>query len=1089
MTGNQRLRQLFDRALDVPAAERARFLAEACADDSALQQRVLAMLAAADDEQFLAGPTGLGPTIAPPSAAAGEGPGTRIGPYKLLQQIGEGGFGVVFLAEQEQPVARRVALKIVKLGMDTRQVIARFEQERQALALMDHPNIARVLDAGATATGRPYFVMDLVKGAPIVEYCDKNRLTIDERLALFVQVCHAVQHAHGKGIIHRDLKPSNVLVATQDGRAVAKVIDFGIAKATSQKLTDKTLFTEHQQVIGTLQYMSPEQAAGSLDIDTRTDVYSLGVLLYELLTGSTPFDRRTLQDAMLGEVQRLIREVDPPRPSTRLSESHELLANIAAHRRVEPRRLGLLLRGDLDWIVMMALEKDRARRYGTADSLAADIARHLAGDPVVAAPPSRAYRLRKFVRRHRGPVVAGSLLAASLVAGVVAFAWQASIASAEARRAGLAETATQKRAAELQLVVDFQGSMLEQVDVTRAGMQLTDEVLAKFDAAMAKAELPPPVRERMVTEWRDGWQRLNATDLARTVIDHTILRPATAAVERTFAEQPTLAASMRQVLANLYRGLGMYDDALPLMSTALATLRTELGNDHLGTLLAIEDLALLQHDRGDAAAERALVDEALATARRTLGELAPFTLRAINNTALAMRSQGQFAEAEPWYREALAKTQQVYGRTHERTLAVQKNLGYLLGELGRLDEAEPMLQEAYDGYRATLGSDHPDTLGTGNNLAIVLQDVGKLAAAEPLLRQQLEVYRRLHGEEHPDTLRSLNNLGQLLKDLGRPGDAEPLFREALAVRLRRYGREHLNTLVPMNNLGLLLQEQGRLDEAEPFLREALELRLRLRGPDHPETLSSGNNLANLLLSRRQYDAAEPLMRDVLERRRRLLGDDHPATLTSINNLGMMLYLSNRHAEAEPVLREAVTRLAAKLGDSHQYTLQGMNNLGSVLMTLQRYDDAENMLRPALERQTSTQGAEHPGTLVTRISLAHLRNLQGRHADALALLEPIDGAMRRLAAARSTSSLPIFLVRRGRAMAGLATTTADFTAAEATLAEAWNLLTEAKQTQGREARACAQAHVDLHTAWAKIDSSPARAAEIAQWQARLDALGK
>ena len=430
---HNQLRRLFDKALDLPAAARPAYLDSKCGDDGELKQRLLAMLAAAADEHFLAAPTGAPAAAAaeaPAEAPLREGPGTRIGPYKLLQQIGEGGFGVVFLAEQSEPVARRVALKIVKLGMDTRQVVARFEQERQALAMMDHPNIARVLDAGATETGRPYFVMDLVKGSPIVHYCDQNNLTIDERLRLFAQVCQAVQHAHGKGIIHRDIKPSNILVGTQDGRPMAKVIDFGIAKATSQKLTDKTLFTEHQQVIGTLQYMSPEQAEGSLDIDTRTDVYSLGVLLYELLTGSTPFDKKTIQGAMFGELQRLIRETDPPRPSTRLLESTATIASIAAHRRIEPRRLGTLVRGELDWIVMKALEKDRARRYETANGLAMDVMRYLTGDAVVAAPPSATYRLRKFVGRNRGFVGAAGAVAAALLVGVIAFAFEANRAVA-----------------------------------------------------------------------------------------------------------------------------------------------------------------------------------------------------------------------------------------------------------------------------------------------------------------------------------------------------------------------------------------------------------------------------------------------------------------------------------------------------------------------------------------------------------------------------------------------------------------------------------------------------------------------------------
>ncbi|MEO6595182.1 MAG: serine/threonine-protein kinase, partial [Planctomycetota bacterium] len=347
------------------------------------------------------------------------------------------------MAEQQTPVVRRVALKIIKLGMDTRQVVARFEQERQALALMDHPNIARVFDAGATALGRPYFVMELVRGDPIVAFCDKQQLTIDERLELFAQVCSAVQHAHGKGVIHRDLKPSNILVGTTDGRPQAKIIDFGIAKATVQKLTDKTLFTEHRQVIGTLQYMSPEQADGSLDIDTRTDVYALGVVLYELLTGTTPFDTKTLTAAIYGELQRLIREVDPPKPSTRLSQSTDTIARIAAQRRVGPKRLGSLVRGEIDWIVMKALDKDRLRRYQTATSLGDDVRRFLAGDAVLAVPPSSLYRLRKFVRRNKATVIAALAVAAALLLGLIGFAWQAQVATAEANRAdGQARIAT-----------------------------------------------------------------------------------------------------------------------------------------------------------------------------------------------------------------------------------------------------------------------------------------------------------------------------------------------------------------------------------------------------------------------------------------------------------------------------------------------------------------------------------------------------------------------------------------------------------------------------------------------------------------------
>jgi serine/threonine protein kinase/WD40 repeat protein len=446
---NLNLRRIFDLALAADPADRPSVLAGECGADSALRRRIEAMLAAAENDQFLAEPTGHILQPPPPTvrSAAAESPGSLIGRYKLLQNIGEGGFGAVFLAEQREPVARKVALKIIKLGMDTRQVIARFEAERQALALMDHPHIARVIDAGATESGRPYFVMEYVKGDPIIAFADAHKLSIRERLELFTQVCQAVQHAHTKGIIHRDLKPGNILVSMSDGRPFARVIDFGIAKATGAmggRLTDKTLFTEHHQLIGTPEYMSPEQAEGSPDIDTRTDVYSLGVLLYELLTGATPFDADRLRSAAFAEMQRIIKEEDPPSPSLRLDRRlgtksgqkggagvppaapqpsgtpspKPSLDLVAAARRADPARLGLLIKGELDWIVMKALDKDRARRYETPSQLAADVQRHLAGEAVIAAPPSLGYRVRKFVRRNRGPVVATSLVAIVLVLGI-----------------------------------------------------------------------------------------------------------------------------------------------------------------------------------------------------------------------------------------------------------------------------------------------------------------------------------------------------------------------------------------------------------------------------------------------------------------------------------------------------------------------------------------------------------------------------------------------------------------------------------------------------------------------------------------------
>src|SRR5579872_2450 len=426
---DSRLEAILDAALQKETdAERAAYLEGACGLNADLRGRVETLLKAHDAAGGF-----LQATIN--SQSPHEGPGTVIGRYKLLQQIGEGGFGVVYMAEQLEPVRRKVALKIIKLGMDTKQVVARFESERQALALMDHPHIARVFDAGATDSGRPYFVMELVKGISIVEYADKNSLALRERLGLFVTVCQAVQHAHQKGIIHRDIKPSNILVTLHDGKPVPKVIDFGIAKATGQRLTEKTVFTEFRQIVGTPQYMSPEQAEMSgLDVDTRCDIYSLGVVLYELLTSTTPIEAAWLQTAGYVEMQRIIREEDPPPPSLRVSTLHEQLETVARRRRVEPRWLSRIFRGDLDWIVMKALEKDRTRRYATAGELAADIERHLRHEPVEASPPSIGYKLRKFARRNRTGVTAGLVVVCAVLAGLALATAGFVRASREARR-------------------------------------------------------------------------------------------------------------------------------------------------------------------------------------------------------------------------------------------------------------------------------------------------------------------------------------------------------------------------------------------------------------------------------------------------------------------------------------------------------------------------------------------------------------------------------------------------------------------------------------------------------------------------------
>lgn len=912
-----------------------------------------------------------------------EQPGSTVGRYKLMQKIGEGGFGVVYMAEQSQPVRRRVALKIIKAGMDTRQVIARFEAERQALALMEHPNIAKVLDAGATDQGRPYFVMELVNGVSITNYCDEAKLDMKERLDLFKDVCSAIQHAHLKGIIHRDIKPSNVLVTLHSGKPLVKVIDFGIARATNQKLTDKTLFTNFGQMIGTPTYMSPEQAVMSgLDVDTRTDVYSLGVLLYQLLTGATPLDEKTLRKAGFDEIRRMIREQEPPKPSTRLSTLADAVRlSVASSRQSNPQSLSKQLRGDLDWIVMKALEKDRNRRYESASDFAQDIDRYLNAEPVEAAAPTTAYKLKKYVQRHRGPVAVVAVIVLLLVGGIIG-------------------TATQAVRANRQAILAVQEADRADEEAARA-KQAEAEAIRRREDAERETALSKESIDFLIGMFEEA-DPANALGEDITVLE--VVGRAVDGMERRFKDRPLIKAELQSSLGNVLAALGRPGQAETLLRAAVHSSSRVVGEEHLVTLRFKNRLGYILHQQGAFNEAEQLYRDALEGRRELLGDQAPDTFSSSNNLGLLLMDRGKYVEAETLLSDALAGRRSKFGGKHTDTLTSINNLAILLMELGRYDEAENLFREALAGRRDILPDNHPSTRLTLNNLASLLQRRGNYSEAESLFREALLSAQEVLQENHPNILTSKNNLALLLKARGKYEEAETLYREVLEQRRDRLGELDPQTLNSFNNLGMLLLASGNYISAEPLLRKAYEGRRIKLGIDHPSVLESINNLAYLLLKRNELDAAEQLFREAaadmgvllgednpktltlidnhagvlktlgefdkaealyikaMDGRRRRLGEDHADVYTSISNLGALYFARGDFVKAEKYCHDAMLGLKRVLGEDNPTTIKSIENFGRVLLSRGEYYKAEQQFKEALERYRRLLGDKHLVTL-------------------------------------------------------------------------------------------------------------------------------
>ncbi len=856
------INELFDAALDLPAPERPAYLASACAGNPSLLQQVTQLLATHERAAHF-----LAPSDVPPST---------IGPYSIQRVLGEGGMGTVYLASQSEPIRREVALKIIKPGMGSKAVIARFESERRALALMDHPNIAQVLDAGATPQGLPYFVMEFVDGLPLTTYAERHHLPIRQRIELFLPVCQAIHHAHQKGIIHRDIKPSNVLVKTVGGQPIPKVIDFGLAKALDADLSGHSLLTHAGIILGTLQYMSPEQAApGHIDIDIRTDVYSLGALLYELLTGTPPLDTGELARENVQSLLERIRDHEPIAPSLRNRAS--------------------ALDRELDWIPLKALEKERARRYESVYGMARDLERYLAGEPVEAAPPSRAYRVRKFVRRHRLPFAVGGAAVVLLVAAVV-------VSIALALRARQAEQVANA-------VNEF----------------LRSSVLAQADPRnQARPNVSPDP---------------NLT--VRTALDRAARN-----VEGKFPDQPLVEAAIRETIANAYFGVAVFAPAQQQVDRAIALRRATQGENHRDTLKSRRLLASLVSIQGNYAQAETLYSQLLPLHRQHLGPDDPDTLAAMTNLAQAYRLVAKLEPAISLLREALASASRILGPEHPDTLEIMSSLAATSVEQGAPADAEQLGLRVVEGRRRTLGEEHPDTLRAMTSMGFICNRIRKFKEEEEWYRRVLSIQRRVNGVAHPDTLITMYNLAGVLSNRGEHKEALALLLENRAARGKVYPPGHPRTMRLLVHLAGAYANVGQREKEAPLLEEALAGQTKALGPTHPDTLKTMYMLAGALRDKNP-SRAESLLRESYNGLLTTSGPADVETADAAFDLADLLLARRRPVEAEKVLRPVVDAPQAKDADLGP-RLFALSKLGSVLLAQRRTDEAISVLTQAYD---------------------------------------------------------------------------------------------------------------------------------------------
>jgi serine/threonine protein kinase len=982
---------LFHEALAKPAGERAAFLDTACADEPQLRAAVVALLAAHEATGGLLGrraaefsPTGgSGPRAAWPLATGqstlqpGEGPhrpgvttvyqplcepGAVVGGrYTLVERIGKGGMGEVWVAKQTELVKRKVALKLIKAGMDSKAVVQRFDQERQALALMDHPNIAKVFDGGVTADHRPFFVMELVNGLPLTKFCDQVKLPVRERLELFTPICQAVQHAHQKGIVHRDLKPSNILVTIIDGKPVPKVIDFGVAKATYGKLTDETMSTGFGAVVGTLEYMAPEQAGfAGADIDTRADIYSLGVILYELLTGLRPIDGKRLRKAALSEMVRILEEEVPSKPSTRLS-TDESLPSLAALRQTEPKKLMAMLRGELDWMVMKCLEKQRDRRYETANGLARDLQRYLADEPVEARPPSASYRFRKFVRRNKGSAIAASLVVVALVTGMAGTTWQWIRAerarTAEARQREAAEANEQKAnaAANGERLAKLDAQEKEHLAVAAAekekSARLEEERQRKFAEAISRFVQDDFLALTSV-EGQDRFGGEGKEALSKDTTLGQLLDRAAAKLRDRKDLDPLIEAELSWIIGVNYRSTGQMTNAIEFLEWAVALRTDRLGHDHLQTLNAMNSLAVAYAVDGKLEVALQMHEEILKLMTATLGSDSPVTLMAMSNLGATYQLAGKFEAALPLFEETLALQKALCGVEDFGTITTMARLAVIYKAVGKLEVTLPLYEEALKLAKAHLGPEHYLTLDIMNNLAAGYWSLRQLDKSVPLFEELLPLMEKKHGRSHAGTFRAVVNLGVNYKDAGRLQEAIGLLEEGY----RDYKQDPQMRWIGQT----LLDAYAKAGETARFaevLQEQLDEARKSLPSDSPDLAGVFAQICLGLLELRQWTKAESLLRECLAIRETAQPDEW-TTFNSKSQLGGALLGQRKYAEAEPLLLAGYEGMKERestmppQGKSRLF--EGLERLVQFYEALEKTDESAKW-RKELEELNAAQG--------------------------------------------------------------------------------------------------------------------------------------